>query len=243
MDEYTVGISGDQRDIAFAAGICGGSSVAIAKHSQHGLMVRAPSVLTVGTPLEASRLSDVVLTAVNGLARTQDHDFRPLTKRSLYRMESDGVSLTEIPQILRLDVRTPWLAPAPIPDIDDLVRRAAGDPKASRVLKLMSAREDRWFFRYWLFELVLEDLGGSSRERENRAVERGWTSTREIRAFRATANWHETEGGRHAVPLHAAQEPPDLMHDLDAHFFIAGLVLQWFRSAAESTTASAPASD
>lgn len=100
MHEYTVGITGDQRDIAFAAGICGGSSVAIAKHSQHGLMVRAPAVLTVETPLEASRLADVVLTGVNGLARTQDHDFRLLTKRSLYRIEADGVSLSEIPQIL-----------------------------------------------------------------------------------------------------------------------------------------------
>lgn len=229
--EYVVSLGGADRDIRFLAGLCSAQNqVQVVRHSQTGFMLRAPGLLELSAPLDAARLSERLISSLNGLARTQDPDFRPVSKRGLFRVEEDGVSLTEIPQIAILDVRPPELRPQPYADLARLITTSVADARVLRVLKLLSVSEDRWFALYWIYELVLEDLGSTRNDRELRAVALGWASQQDLSGFRATANWHETENGRHATPQRPNQKaPPKLMHELYAQHMMGELVIKWLR--------------
>lgn len=227
--KYLIGLAGHERDLRFLAGFCNDHPFSVVRHRQHGYLLRAPGILSFERPLGASRMVPHLLGALNGLARCQSHDFRPVTKNGLYKVEADG-SATPIPQIRDFDARPPAPRPRPFGDMQELVRFALTDAKAERVLKLLAYEGDRWFALWWVYELVLEDAAEAKSDRENTAHELGWADKRELVAFRRTANWHEIEGARHAVPEKPGQNRPRfLMEPLDAHRFVSTLVLRWLR--------------
>jgi hypothetical protein len=228
--EYLIGLAGDDRDVRFVAGLCQDQPFWILRHDAHGYLLKAPTVMRCRQPIEASQMAPQLLNAVNGLARCQDFNFRPLHKDGLHRLDGKG-AITPIPQIKHIDLRAPQVRARPYQDLEALVTYALTDPKAARVLKLLAYDADRWFALWWVYELVLEDLAESRSEREKVAQKLGWASDADIRAFRATANWHEVEGSRHAVAQKPQQERPTvLMHELHAHRFISRLVLHWLRA-------------
>lgn len=109
--------------------------------------------------------------------------------------------------------------------ISSWVKASFSDKVVANALMLLGRKKNNWDNLYRLFEIIEDDVGGSSQ-----IIENCWSSNKSLRRFKHSANSPSVSGddSRHGKEQNAP--PANPMSLEDAQEFIYGLLNQWLKS-------------
>lgn len=179
---------------------------------------------------EANAIAAKIIRRLNAIGRINDSNFRPM-KLGRYTDENGqsvitGVMHATLPALRSGDAGYPFGAP-------DYLALAESNSHVGRVLSIFARNDDLdWYDLFKIYEIIEHDIG-------QKIDERGWSTTAQRRAFRASANRYDVSGdaARHAVD--SGEDPPKRTMSLrEGCNYISTLTARWLDSL--SGKASAP---
>ena len=150
-----------------------------------------------------ARISTRIITEMNGIARALESSFRPVSLQGGYYDTTRGITIAfgsatlEMRTHLRAEGTvvgggSPVKQPPKGPTLMDVAKR---NPNVAYALRFLGRPEValNWVDLYKIYEIVLEDVGGTSGAR-------AWVSKKKLESFAASANNRHVSGddSRHA---------------------------------------------
>ena len=226
MGEWLVQLSGDKLDLRALTSYLRTSDLTI-EEDKNDWYLKSPTFNRLSDAEDIRAKAVDLIRVINGIARVVNTGSKKVSLNSVAYIDDSGkkeffISLDgELEPNGRL--YAPEISQNDAPDQPTLFDRwmevANQDNDVNDALHYFAYDERNWYDLYKVFELVSKDVGsGSKNKGESKMVSNTWSTRKEIKRFRQSANYH-----RHA----REKLPPNPMTIKEAETLIRDIVTKW----------------